>query len=336
MTRKFILIINTFCLAACGAGDKPAAEQVRQQDAQVAVADSGAVPPGSGKASFDISTVPVSDKDLGSFPFFSIPENIEVQNGKGVTYPFNKLYFAMNDSLIPVEGKVWMGNLVAKSGTDWSDAWFEKSYNDAIVAAGGVKIYDGRITRKEYDRVAEDMTYSGEAGTMDFLNDKAKTYLIRRPQGNDVYIQFCFNGVFASLQILEKEAFRQTITLLKAEQIREQLDQAGKAVLHIHFITDKATLEKEGRASVAEIHRLLKSDETLKLDIQGHTDNAGSKEHNQLLSQNRAETVKHELVGLGIQKERLSARGFGQDKPVAGNDTPDGMARNRRVELIKI
>lgn len=335
MIRPISFMIATFYLASCGAGDPPAQEQTTPE-VQVSAAEEATADQSSPKAVFDINTVPVSTTELGTFPFFSVPENIEVQNGKGITYQYNKLYFAINDSLLPIEGRAWMGNLVAKSGSDWSDAWFEKSYNNAIIAAGGVKIYDGRITRQEYDRVADDMTYSGEAGTMDFLNDKAKTYVIRRPQGNDVYIQFCFNGVYASLQILEKEAFRQTITLLKAEQIRQQLDQTGKAVLHINFHTDKATLEQEGRASIEEIHRLLKSDATLKLDLHGHTDNAGSKEHNQVLSQNRAETVKSELVGLGISKDRLSARGFGQDKPIADNNTPDGMAQNRRVELIKI
>ena len=71
-----------------------------------------------------------------------------------------------------------------------------------------------------------------------------------------------------------------------------------------------------------------------KVSIEGHTDNRGKKVANEKLSQSRAEAVIAHLVRAGIERERLSAKGYGPSKPLASNDTEDGRAKNRRVEFI--
>jgi hypothetical protein len=73
----------------------------------------------------------------------------------------------------------------------------------------------------------------------------------------------------------------------------------------------------------------------LKIEIQGHTDNQGSADYNQDLSQRRAQTVKTYLVANGTDDSRLAAKGYGFSQPVASNDTKEGRAKNRRVELVK-
>ena len=74
--------------------------------------------------------------------------------------------------------------------------------------------------------------------------------------------------------------------------------------------------------------------EIFKVEVQGHTDNAGDKAHNQTLSERRAAAVVKYLVGKGTEEQRLSSKGFGPDKPVADNKTAKGRATNRRVEFI--
>jgi uncharacterized protein (TIGR02145 family) len=69
--------------------------------------------------------------------------------------------------------------------------------------------------------------------------------------------------------------------------------------------------------------------------VQGHTDSDGDNDLNQKLSEDRAQTVMEQLVSMGISKERLSFKGYGESKPVAPNDTPEGKASNRRVEFVK-
>ena len=74
---------------------------------------------------------------------------------------------------------------------------------------------------------------------------------------------------------------------------------------------------------------------TLRVEVAGHTDNAGSPEANQRLSQERAQAVMAALVGRGIKADRLTAKGYGQTTPIADNRTEEGRAKNRRVELVK-
>ncbi len=71
-----------------------------------------------------------------------------------------------------------------------------------------------------------------------------------------------------------------------------------------------------------------------KVEIQGHTDNTGTREHNQQLSDARASSVKTWLVAAGVDGSRLVPRGYGQDRPLAPNVTAANRARNRRVQFI--
>ena len=106
--------------------------------------------------------------------------------------------------------------------------------------------------------------------------------------------------------------------------------------MYINFDTNKATLKEDGLAIVNEIAKLLKLDPTLKISINGYTDNTGSKEHNLKLSKERAVKVAKTLIELGIPSGQLRAKGYGQNSPIVDNNTEEGRAKNRRVELVKI
>ena len=72
----------------------------------------------------------------------------------------------------------------------------------------------------------------------------------------------------------------------------------------------------------------------MKIEIQGHTDSIGTDKANQTLSENRAKAVVNALIAKGINKERISAVGFGATKPIADNSTEEGRAANRRVVFV--
>ena len=78
---------------------------------------------------------------------------------------------------------------------------------------------------------------------------------------------------------------------------------------------------------------ILKADESLFLDIDGHTDAQGADDKNQVLSENRAKAVKDYLVSKGVADSRLTSTGYGETKPVADNATAAGRAKNRRTEM---
>jgi iron complex outermembrane receptor protein len=102
----------------------------------------------------------------------------------------------------------------------------------------------------------------------------------------------------------------------------------------VHFDFDKATLRPDAIAILDKAVGLLKSQERVVVEVAGHTDSVGSEEYNQGLSERRAISVKDYLESQGITATRLTARGYGEAQPVASNDTDEGRALNRRVELI--
>ena len=102
----------------------------------------------------------------------------------------------------------------------------------------------------------------------------------------------------------------------------------------VQFDTAKATIKKVSDPLLDSVASVLKDHpELLKLEVQGHTDTKGVKISNQLLSQSRAESVKKALVKRGIDAKRLSSKGYGQDQPIATNDTDEGRTKNRRVQF---
>ena len=111
----------------------------------------------------------------------------------------------------------------------------------------------------------------------------------------------------------------------------------SKIVTHgINFDIDKALIRPESMGTLNMIVQVMKDNPDIKFEIDGHTDNSGSAPHNLALSQQRADAVKDQLVKMGIDAPRLSAKGFGDSKPISDNNSLEGKANNRRVEFVKM
>jgi outer membrane protein OmpA-like peptidoglycan-associated protein len=122
-----------------------------------------------------------------------------------------------------------------------------------------------------------------------------------------------------------------------APDISQVLTSTGKYVSHaIQFETGSDQLRPESLNVIKEVATALEKQPALKLRIEGHTDSTGDATRNLDLSKRRADSVKGALVKMGIGADRLTTEGFGQTKPMAPNDTPQGRAENRRVEFVKI
>lgn len=144
--------------------------------------------------------------------------------------------------------------------------------------------------------------------------------------------------VIATLDVVVAKAIENKMVEVKATDMADALATKGVIDLYgIYFDVDKTDVKPESSKTLDEVASLLKIDRSLKLEISGHTDNTGSTEHNQKLSEGRAQAVVDALVKkYGIDAARLEAKGYGDTKPVASNDNEDGKAKNRRVELRKL
>ncbi len=101
------------------------------------------------------------------------------------------------------------------------------------------------------------------------------------------------------------------------------------------FVSAKSDLLPAAQAKLNEVaNALIKEDPLSKIVVEGHTDSQGSAPYNQDLSQRRAQTVRDYLVSQGIASDRISAQGFGLTRSIADNNSPEGRANNRRVEIV--
>ncbi len=116
-------------------------------------------------------------------------------------------------------------------------------------------------------------------------------------------------------------------------QVREEVDEQGRATLEVLFDFDKATIKKNYSKDIDHMVGVMKEHSDLNLTIEGHTDNVGKAAYNKKLSQQRADAVKNYMVKKGgVDASRLKSVGYGQEKPVAPNKTKADRAKNRRVE----
>lgn len=117
------------------------------------------------------------------------------------------------------------------------------------------------------------------------------------------------------------------------EEKKEVVNIFKKAMQGIQFETGKAVIKKTSYPILDQVAKVFLDNPTYYAEVQGHTDNVGKPEANKALSQARAESVREYLIGKGVEAERLTAMGYGDERPIADNSTKAGKAQNRRVEF---
>jgi OOP family OmpA-OmpF porin len=139
------------------------------------------------------------------------------------------------------------------------------------------------------------------------------------------------------LEIIETKEMDTGMVTVNADAMAEGIESTGHIALYgIYFDTNSADIKPESKATLQEMSNLLKQKPSLKLLVVGHTDNQGGYDYNMGLSEKRAASVVHALVSdYGIDSSRLKPAGVGYLAPVQSNDTEEGRAKNRRVELVK-
>lgn len=165
---------------------------------------------------------------------------------------------------------------------------------------------------------------------------------LSRPEGN-VYAQVLAYPVvalskwdWARVRVLEERPMEAGLVTVDAAAMQKDLERAGRVAIYgITFDHDSADIRAESGPTLDEMAKLLNGNTGLSVFIVGHTDSTGALGYNMDLSRRRAAAVVDALVERGIAGGRLDAHGVGPLSPVDTNDSEEGRARNRRVEMVK-
>lgn len=176
---------------------------------------------------------------------------------------------------------------------------------------------------------------ASKGGTV--INESKSVVLLTLKSGGDTWwiqIQSDQSGTF-SVSTVKEESMHQYI-VLSAEDIAKEMKANGKATFYgIFFDTDKSDIKPESKETLEQMAKYLQTNPQINVFIVGHTDNIGAFEHNQQLSEKRAEAVVNYLIeNYQIAASRLKGYGVSSLSPVSANTSEEGKSKNRRVEMV--
>jgi OmpA-OmpF porin, OOP family len=262
-------------------------------------------------AGFGLSTAADQDLKGSKDPaLLSRMPNFHIAEYKDTEFDSHR-FINQDKKPVIVEGhKYYIGYRLDKGAAEPGELKIRRNIQDALKNIGGKVLFDDNF-------------------------NKTSTILLQK-EGKETWVEVrSYNNMYR-LSIVEKAIMKQDV-VANAEAMGNDINTTGHVSIYgIYFDTGKSEIKPESDAAISEIAKLLKNNGALKVYVVGHTDNAGSFDSNMKLSKDRADAVANTLSGkYGIAAARLKAYGVASLAPVTSNDTEDGKAKNRRVELVK-
>ncbi len=165
------------------------------------------------------------------------------------------------------------------------------------------------------------------------ISDSTGNYSVKLPETKMYGVEIVAKGYLLYLDIVDLSQRTYDEVVVK-NFLLDRVEVGAKVILkNIYFEFGKSTLKPESYAGLDNVVKLLQSNETIRIEISGHTDNIGSLKTNTKLSADRAKAVVDYLIQKGIAPSRLEYKGYAFSQPIAPNNTEEGRAQNRRVEF---
>ena len=336
MRIKSLCLIGfcTLSLIACSK-EKPAPQdtQANQATSEATINHQTTVE----EKEFDPEKLPKTDLASTVFPYIELPE-IYTTNGHHLLEN-EKFYFAVQNAVKPFEGKLYTAPITTKDHlSSFSNNVMTQAFQQQMEKLGAQKLNDQEIPYAVYESIPDAIEKS-EVN----IGHPTLTYGFKNKDGVPVIAQLSLNA--PQIVVMELKTNTNTTAPINlsstqeattSQALEKSIADTGKATVYINFAVNESQIESSSSATIDEIVKLLNANPSLKLAIQGHTDNTGDAKRNLQLSEKRAQSVRAALIENNVSANRLEYKGFGQDVPIVSNSTDEGKAQNRRVELIKV
>ena len=268
------------------------------------------------------------------------------------------LYLTRKDVKLNWETPINMGFPINSRGQDWNlvvardgkTAYFS---SDQLKGFGGLDIYTFQLPEKlQAEKVSYLRGYVRDAITkqplsanveLSPINGEPTTLTYAKPGTGMFLVPLKTNMKFALT--IDKDGYLFYTEFYNMPAIQrdqpielfidlEKIELGNSVVLkNIFFDTDKSDIKDESKQELEKLIDFLSENNSIRIEISGHTDNVGDSKHNMVLSENRAKSVCDFLTNNGIEKSRLTYKGFGDTQPIKQNNTDENRAKNRRTEF---
>ena len=268
------------------------------------------------------------------------------------------LYLTRKDVKLNWEIPINMGFPINSRGQDWNlvvardgkTAYFS---SDQLKGFGGLDIYTFQLPEKlQAEKVSYLRGYVRDAITkqplsanveLSPINGEPTTLTYAKPGTGMFLVPLKTNMKFALT--IDKDGYLFYTEFYNMPAIQrdqpielfidlEKIELGNSVVLkNIFFDTDKSDIKDESKQELEKLIDFLSENNSIRIEISGHTDNVGDSKHNMVLSENRAKSVCDFLTNNGIEKSRLTYKGFGDTQPIKQNNTDENRAKNRRTEF---
>jgi outer membrane protein OmpA-like peptidoglycan-associated protein len=227
---------------------------------------------------------------------------------------------------------------------DQEYAQLEKERNDMLVKASKLEAERARMEAEKARMISQATAEDAERARQEAQAaqkreaESSRNAAQAREEAKQAKALAASSETAAQLAKREAELATQQADTLRRQLENLQLRQTESGVVvtlgDVLFETGETQLRDDAMASLVEVVDLLQSEPDKKIRIEGHTDSTGDAETNLKISQQRADAVRDALVSLGVDADRITAKGMGEDFPIATNETEDGRRQNRRVDVI--